>query len=176
MKLSHKPALYLPPSSLNPFVGLWRPQWPAYPAAGNLEIPLWSWLLSGIAFCYLGCAYRRQKLISKHNKLYAYVWVCVRVCVGVSIIIRPLLTLCPMLDLVICLAETACKFWGLVFGMWHAGCGKWQTAQAACLPFKLDLCITQINKPKHTQRQRLRSLPTLGHRFASFHISLNKID
>lgn len=109
-------------------------------------------------------------------RMYECVCGCVWACVCVSIIIRPLLTLCPMLDLVICLAETACKFSGLVFGMWHAGCGKWQTAQAACLPFKLDLCITQINKPKHTQRQRLCSLPTLGHRFASFHISLNKID
>lgn len=170
-------------------MGLWRPQWPAYPAAGNLEIPLWPWLLSGTAFCYLGCAYRRQKLISKHNKL----WVCVRVCgcvcasvcacasMCVSIIIRPHLTLCLVLDLVICLAETACKLSGAAFqhvacGMRDAASGKWQTAQAACLPFKLDLCITQINKPKHTQRQRLHSLPTLGHRFASFHISLNKID
>lgn len=76
-----------PPFPPNPLVGLWRPQWPAYPAAGNLEIPLWPWLLSGIAFCYLGCAYRRQKLISKHNKLWVYmcvrVWVrvCMRVCV-----------------------------------------------------------------------------------------------
>lgn len=67
-------------------------------------------------------------------------------------------------------------FWHVACGMRDAASGKWQTAQAACLPFKLDLCITQINKPKHTQRQRLRSLPTLGHRFASFHISLNKID
>lgn len=71
--------------------------------------------------------------------------------------------------------------------MRDAASGKWQTAQAACLPFKLDLCITQINKPKHTRLETeaeteaeaeaaQSTQSTLGHRFASFHISLNKID
>lgn len=69
------------------------------------------------------------------------VYVCA--CVGASvyasmcvpIIIRPHLTLCLVLDLVICLAETACKFSGAAFqhvacGMRHAGCGKWQVANS----------------------------------------------
>lgn len=67
-------------------------------------------------------------------------------------------------------------FWHVACGMRDAALGKWQTAQAACLPFKLDLCITQINKPKHTHPETEADAAQSIHRFASLHISLNKID
>lgn len=99
--------------------------------------------------------------------------VCASMCV--SIIIRPHLNLCLALDLVICLAETACKLSGAAFqhvacGMRDAASGKWQTAQAACLPFKLDLCITQINKPKHTRLNTEAEAAQSTHTWPSFRI------